>query len=196
MKIINILNRFLKYLFYSPLFFIYIIKARKDKNIQEDIDAAIHLCNWHTSSNRTLSFLNYICFLPEWRILYLYRLGTIGKLLEILYPNRNLLSINCSKISGGLFLHHAHSTHINANKIGHNCQIWQNVTIGVKYNGGGVPNIGDNVCISAGACVLGPVKIGNNVTIGANAVVISDIPDNCLAVGVPAKIKYNKLQQL
>lgn len=42
--------------------------------------------------------------------------------------------------------------------------------------------------ISTGACVLGDIRIGNNVTIGANAVVLKDIPDNCIAVGVPAKI--------
>ena len=36
---------------------------------------------------------------------------------------------------------------------------------------------------------MGLIKIGNNVAIGANAVVISDVPDNCIAIGVPAVIK-------
>lgn len=73
-------------------------------------------------------------------------------------------------------------------KIGKNCVIAQNVTLGGtshKYN---VPIVGDNVYIGAGAVILGEVTIGNNVVIGANAVVTKDIPDNCIAVGVPAKI--------
>lgn len=36
--------------------------------------------------------------------------------------------------------------------------------------------------------MLGEIKIGNNVTIGANAVVLKDVPDDCIAVGVPARI--------
>ena len=48
--------------------------------------------------------------------------------------------------------------------------------------------IGDNVYISTGAKVLGPINIGNNVTIGANAVVITDVVDNAVVGGVPAKI--------
>lgn len=36
--------------------------------------------------------------------------------------------------------------------------------------------------------ILGHVHIGNNVVIGANAVVITDLPDNCVAVGVPARV--------
>ena len=44
----------------------------------------------------------------------------------------------------------------------------------------------------AGAKIIGYVKIGDNVVIGANAVVTHDIPDNAVAVGVPAKfINYN-----
>ncbi len=54
--------------------------------------------------------------------------------------------------------------------------------------GGKGPIIGDNVEINAGAVIVGPVHIGNYVRIGANAVVIQDIPDNCTAVGVPAKV--------
>jgi serine O-acetyltransferase len=48
--------------------------------------------------------------------------------------------------------------------------------------------IGDNVYISRGVTILGPVTIGDNVTIAANSVVIKDIPDNCVVSGVPAKI--------
>lgn len=73
-------------------------------------------------------------------------------------------------------------------KIGKNCIIDQGVTIGGKNRELNVPIIGSDVYIGAGAKILGPITIGNNVVIGANAVVTKDIPDNCLAVGVPAKI--------
>jgi serine O-acetyltransferase len=72
--------------------------------------------------------------------------------------------------------------------------IYQNVTLGAKSNGGGYasPTIGDNVMIGAGVAILGNVNIGNNVLIGANAVVVSDVPDNCTVVGIPAKIVGKK----
>ncbi len=69
--------------------------------------------------------------------------------------------------------------------------IGSNVTIGGKGRGStGVPIIGNYVYISTGAKILGKIKVGNNVTIGANAVVINDLPDNVIAVGVPARILY------
>lgn len=55
------------------------------------------------------------------------------------------------------------------------------------WRSGGVPVIGSNVEIGAGAVLIGNIHIGDYVRIGANAVVIEDIPDNCTAVGVPAK---------
>lgn len=60
--------------------------------------------------------------------------------------------------------------------------------------GGGGITIGDNVMIGAGAVLLGDLKIGSNVSIGANAVVLQDIPDNCVAVGVPAKYTEKRKQ--
>ena len=51
------------------------------------------------------------------------------------------------------------------------------------------PTIGDNVTIGAGAKVLGPVTIGANSAIGANAVVTKDVPENSIAVGIPAKAR-------
>ncbi|MCO5268228.1 MAG: serine O-acetyltransferase [Brumimicrobium sp.] len=75
-----------------------------------------------------------------------------------------------------------------ATKIGNDVHIDQNVTIGGTSKKTEVPTIGNHVYIGAGAKILGPIKIGNNVVIGANAVVVKDIPDNCLVVGVPAKV--------
>ena len=63
------------------------------------------------------------------------------------------------------------------------------VTLGLKRTGErGAPTLGNRVDIGAGAKILGPVHIGDDVIIGANAVVITDIPPNSLAVGVPARI--------
>lgn len=47
--------------------------------------------------------------------------------------------------------------------------------------------IGSNVWCGINVTILAGVTIGNNVVIGAGSIVIKDIPDNCLAVGIPAK---------
>ena len=48
--------------------------------------------------------------------------------------------------------------------------------------------VGDNVYIGNNVIILPGVNIGSNVVIGAGAVVTRDIPDNSLAVGVPARV--------
>ena len=75
-------------------------------------------------------------------------------------------------------------------RFGANCRIRNGVVVGLKNVEQPVaPIFGDNVDIGAGAKVLGPIRIGNNVRIGANAVVLCDVPDDHVAVGVPAVIK-------
>ena len=75
---------------------------------------------------------------------------------------------------------------------GDNCRIRNGVTVGIKdIDDLRAPQISSNVDIGAGAKILGPIKIGNNVKIGANAVVVEDVPDNSIAVGVPARIIQN-----
>lgn len=75
-------------------------------------------------------------------------------------------------------------------KFGNNCRIRNGVVVGLKnLNDVAAPVLGNNVDIGTGAKILGSIRIGNNVNIGANAVVISDVPDNSIAVGVPAVIK-------
>ncbi|HEY9126153.1 MAG TPA: serine acetyltransferase [Acidobacteriaceae bacterium] len=76
---------------------------------------------------------------------------------------------------------------------GDDCVIRNGVTVGLRHTGQrGAPVIGDRCDIGAGAKVLGAIAIGDDVAIGANAVVISDVPSNSIAVGVPAKVKARK----
>lgn len=75
-------------------------------------------------------------------------------------------------------------------KFGDNCRIRNGVVVGLsRVEDPCAPVIGNNVDIGTGAKLLGPIRIGNNVVIGANAVVIRDVPDNSIAVGVPAVVK-------
>ena len=75
-------------------------------------------------------------------------------------------------------------------EIGDNCTVYQGVTLGGtgKENGKRHPTLGNNVMVGAGARVLGPFRVGDNSKIAANAVVLSEVPPNCTAVGVPARI--------
>ena len=78
-------------------------------------------------------------------------------------------------------------------RFGDNCRIRNGVVVGLKNIADPcAPQFGHNVDIGAGAKVLGNITIGNNVSIGANAVVTRDVPDNYLAVGVPAILKPKK----
>ena len=54
--------------------------------------------------------------------------------------------------------------------------------------------IEDNVWIGAGVRILGGVKIGNGSVIGANSVVTKNIPENCVAAGIPAKKIGNRIE--
>jgi len=72
---------------------------------------------------------------------------------------------------------------------GDNCIVRNGVTVGLKnLDEKAAPRIGNNVNIGAGAKLLGNITIGDNVDIGANAVVISSVPDNSIAVGIPARV--------
>ena len=77
---------------------------------------------------------------------------------------------------------------------GDNCRVRNGVVVGLKnVSEPCAPRIGNNVDIGAGAKLLGDIKIGNNVSIGANAVVLIDVPDDAIAVGVPAVVKLKRL---
>lgn len=95
-------------------------------------------------------------------------------------------------IGPGLLMAHGNVVIDGFTKIGPLCSIAPFVTIGLNTGGPDAtlegPNIGRNVFIGTGAKILGPITIGDNARIGANAVVMSDVPANCTAVGVPARV--------
>lgn len=95
-----------------------------------------------------------------------------------------------TKIGPGLYFSHFGGIVINsAATIGSNCNIGHGVTIGQSNRGKckGVPVIGDRVFIGPGAKIFGGIRIGSGAAIGANAVVTSDVPENGVVGGVPAR---------
>ena len=90
-----------------------------------------------------------------------------------------------------LVIDHGHGVVIGETaEIGDDVLIYQGVTLGGtgKDTGKRHPTIGNNVMISAGAKVLGPLKVGDNSRIAAGAVVLDEVPPNSTVVGVPARV--------
>jgi len=110
--------------------------------------------------------------------------GIIQRFIYVIYG----LEISVSQdVGGGLYIAHPIGTVISVEKMGQNCTIIANVTIGMR-NDWAFPRISDDVFIGAGARVLGGIEIGDGAVIGANAVVITDIPAGGTAVGIPARV--------
>lgn len=96
-----------------------------------------------------------------------------------------------AKIGRGLLIDHGMGVVIGETTvIGDNCTIYQGVTLGGtgKETGKRHPTIGNNVMVGSGAKVLGPFTVGDNSKIAAGAVVLSEVPPNSTAVGVPARV--------
>ena len=83
---------------------------------------------------------------------------------------------------------------VAARRVGANCWINQQVTIGFDRPGER-PVLGDRVSVFAGAKVLGNVTVGDGARIGANAVVLEDVPPGHTAIGVPARLLPPKNQR-
>ncbi len=145
---------------------------------------------WHSKN-----FASLFLSLPEFRYLCFYRLKSRRKIFRILLKpfqlfNHHNLFITCNNIGGGLYIEHGFSTIIACEKMGNNCMINQQVTIGWKSV------IGNSVQIRAGAFIKDHVVIGDDVIIGAHAVVLNDIPAHSVVVGVPAKIIKTRQSEL
>lgn len=141
---------------------------------------------------RIFQFVSYMTWVPEFRNVFYLRTGMPGNLFSIFSrPLSSLVIERKMKVGPGLLIMHGDGTFVLADAIGENCTIYQQVTIGKVE--GGLPTIGNNVKIYAGAKILGKVRIGDNASIGANSVVLKDVPPNVTMLGVPA-IVFRKLR--
>ena len=99
-----------------------------------------------------------------------------------------------AKMGKGIMVDHASGVVIGETAIvGDYSSIFHGVTLGGvgSEKGQRHPQVGKNVLLSANSTIVGNIKIGDNAKIGAGSVVIDDIPKDCTAVGVPAKVINN-----
>ena len=96
-----------------------------------------------------------------------------------------------AKIGRGVFIDHGAGVVIGETaEVGDNCTIYQGVTLGGtgKETGKRHPTLGEGVMVGAGAKLLGGFTVGKGSKIAAGAVVLSPVPENSTAVGIPARI--------
>ncbi len=119
----------------------------------------------------------------------------IYRLLKVVSQILTGVDIPCETVVGRRFrIDHFGGIVISGDTvIGDDVIVRNGVTLGLRRTGvEGAPIIGNRVDIGTGAKVLGPVRIGDDVAIGANAVVLTDVPSNSIAVGVPAVVRPRK----
>ena len=138
----------------------------------------------------------YMTYKKEFRNLIQHRLKNPSRtpiamlhflIARMLWKPLETLYIYTEDIGGGLYIQHGFATIITARKIGENCRIYQQVTIGYK-NGEQPPLLEDNVAVTCGAKVLGDITMHSGSIAAAGSVVVKDVPENAIVAGVPAKV--------
>jgi serine O-acetyltransferase len=192
MKKLLIYIRFIPIVIFYPIF-------KNNHRLREDVE------RWIKPSVEQ-SYLKRIATLlftfKEFRNLFVYRnrYPKTHRLfiywVKFWYPNEKTLYIECPDIGGGFYIQHGFATYISAEKIGKNCSVNQQVTIG--HNGiSKSPVIGNQCMIMCGAKVLGDIELGDCTRVGANAVVIRDYKrGHGTLVGVPAVAKKEISKQV
>jgi serine O-acetyltransferase len=174
-----------------PLFLAYSLAHRQRWLIDADVVRWAEVAHMRGGSRLRLMLL---LTNPVFRALFFHRLkrdsllsNVLARTLACLFRPVPTLLIFTRDIGPGFYIQHGIATIIAARRIGANCWVNQQVTIGYT-NDTDAPVLGNNITVYCGAKVLGAVTVGDNVKIGANAVVVKDVPSDCTVVGVPARI--------
>lgn len=138
----------------------------------------------------------------SYRITAIQRMRNLAKSLHIPGVNHALRVVqtavhgieigNAVTLGVGVYFVHPLGIVIGGDaRIGDRVRFYGNNTVGTAKDNG-YPTIEDDVIIGAGARILGPITIGARSVIGANAVVVTDVPPDSVAMGIPAKAKPKK----
>lgn len=131
---------------------------------------------------------------------YEHKLMFLARMISQMGRHRTGIEIHPgAKIGKRLVIDHGMGIVIGETaEIGDDCLIYHGVTLGGtgKDSGKRHPTIGNNVLIGTGAKVLGPFKVGDNSRIAANSVVLSEIPPDSTAVGIPARVVKRRGQKV
>ena len=180
------------YLRTLPVYFC-VLCSKQKKLIQKDVARWNEIDAIHLNFFESLNW--YLTYKKEFRNLLQHRLkhpsGSAMAYLQffiarMLWKPMESLFIYTKDIGGGLYIQHGFATIISAQKIGENCRIYQQVTIG--YKGERSPVLEDNVSVTCGAKVLGDLTMHAHSLAAAGAVVVKDVPERAIVAGVPAKV--------
>lgn len=92
-----------------------------------------------------------------------------------------------SDIGEGLFLSNRGNIILGVNKMGRNCTVHHNVTLGNDQNRL-VPTVGDNVWIGPNTVIYGGITVGDNTIISESSVLSKNLPGKILVGGNPCRI--------
>ena len=170
------------------------------ENLKADIDRAMYQArpdDWKPTLHHRLE----VCFRHATWPVIAYRFGhwtlsvripVIGQLLRVAgLFFRKIVELFTSvhidvhaSIGPGFVIHSVYAINLGKTKIGKNFTIATGCLISHACRG-----IGDDVYFGPGAKLVGDAKIGSNVVIAANSLVLTDVRDNMMVMGVPARIK-------
>jgi serine O-acetyltransferase len=163
----------------------------EDVNRLRDVDGSLHLNNFMNASFLLTFHYRIGHYLRSKRGLFRIVFVVYAFFYKFVKLSTGIQMPLPTVAGGGLrFLHHDCIVIAGSVKMGSNVSIGPGVTIGRSFGGkkSGVPEIGNNVVIFAGAKIIGNIKVGNHAVIGVNSVVISDVPPYAVVCGAPARV--------
>ena len=174
-----------------PHVFMYLL-SRNKQTINKDVERWSKCAQIRPIGGGNSFIINMmwlLLYIKEYRNVFYLRMGKKKWSLMYLPPLSTLYICTKSENFGaGTYIQHGFATVITAEKVGENCWINQQVTIGYndsKKYGYGRPTIGNNVRVSAGAKVCGNITVGDGSVIGVNAVVVKNVPAKSVIVPSP-----------
>ncbi len=167
--------------------------------LREAREDALHLARSAYGSSERRDVRRAVLSNDSFLILLLWRLRRAVRRWHIPLANtalRRLQTIvfgieigNDVTLGRGIYFVHPIGTVIGGDAhIGDRVRIMGANTVGTAKDNG-YPTIGDEVVVGVGARVLGPIRVGARAVIGAIAVVLADLPADCVAVGIPARVR-------